>query len=627
MAPKRGRALRTLGTMGVAFATSIAVMSVPESALAAPVKYEAESATISQGVVESNHAGFSGSGFVNFDNVSGSSVEFTVNASKAGEAKLTFRYANGTADNRPVDVNVNGGLAVDERAFAATGAWTTWTSVENTVNLNAGANTIRLTSTGATGGPNLDYIEVEETAAVPALEQEAEDGTISQGVVESNHAGFSGRGFVNYNNVVGSSVEYTISADSGGEHELTFRYANGTTVDRPVSVTVDGGSAQTVSFPGTGAWTTYQTRTAKVTLKAGPNKIKATATTANGGPNADKLTAVLTGPADNEAPTPPKNLQFVSSTHNSVSLKWEAATDNVGVIGYDVYQHGQLVTSVGNVLEATATGLQPDTEYDWTVFAKDRAGNVSQASNNVPGRTKPAPPDSEAPTTPGNLRGTGVTSTSASIAWNASTDNVGVTAYEIHVDGALKQTADGTATTATIASLTTGQEYKVKVRAKDRAGNLSRVLQRDHGQAGRRWRHRCAEPRRGDADRRRRRRGVGPRVPARRLGAGDRARDVQRAAGDRVPATRLSSARSLVRSAPAVRVAPRRRDLAELGLRPVHLHLSHLQWRKPAGQGAVRRCPAVQLDDVARRRAEEPVPQRWPPALQPRRPLPVHLHG
>src|SRR5689334_19022640 len=171
--------------MGVAFATTIAVMSVSESAHAAPVRYEAENATISQGVVESNHAGFSGSGFVNFDNVAGSSVEFTVTAAKAGEAKLTFRYANGTAENRPVDVNVNGSLAVDERAFAATGAWTTWTSATDTVQLTAGANKIRLTSTGATGGPNLAYREVEQTDAAPALEQEAENATISQGVVES----------------------------------------------------------------------------------------------------------------------------------------------------------------------------------------------------------------------------------------------------------------------------------------------------------------------------------------------------------------------------------------------------------------------------------------------------------
>ncbi|HUQ56898.1 PQQ-dependent sugar dehydrogenase [Lentzea sp.] len=310
-------------------------------------------------------------------------------------------------------------------------------------------------------------------AQAAAADREAEQAAISQGVVESNHAGFSGTGFVNYDNVVGSYVEYTVNADSGGEHELAFRYANGTTADRPLSVTVDGADAQTVRFPGTGAWTTWQTRTLKTTLHAGANRIRAAATTANGGPNADKLTVTLTGPPDDEPPTPPRNVQFASSTHNSVTLRWEAAADNVGVTGYDIYQHGQLVTSVGTVLEGTATGLRADTEYDWTVFAKDRAGNVSQASNNVPGRTKPAPPDGQAPTAPGDLRATAATTTSVSLAWTGSTDNVAVTGYEIHFDGALKQTADGSATSAAVAGLTSGQTYQAKVRAKDAAGNLS----------------------------------------------------------------------------------------------------------------------------------------------------------
>ncbi|WP_329790253.1 PQQ-dependent sugar dehydrogenase [Lentzea sp. DG1S-22] len=460
--------MRTLGAMAVVCTTAVTVMSAPESE-AAPVRYEAENAVISQGVVASDRAGFSGAGFVDVGDVAGSSVEFTVTAARAGRTKLVIRYSNGTADPRPVDVSVNGGLAVGNRAFAGTGAWTTWVSAENTVTLGAGANKIKLTSAGATGGPHVDYVQVEEAVA----EQEAEDAVISRGVVESNWAGFSGRGFVNYANVIGSSVEYVVNAESGGEHDLTFRYANGSTTDRPLSVAVDGANAQTVSFPGTGAWTTWRTRTVKATLHAGANRIRATATTANGGPNADKLTAVLVGPPDDEAPTPPRNLRFVGSTHDSVSLRWEAATDNVGVTGYDIYQHGQLVTSVGDVLEATATGLRADTEYDWTVFAKDRAGNVSQASNNVPGRTAPAPVDGQAPTTPGTLRPTGATSTSVSIAWGASTDNVAVTGYEIHFDGALKQTADGSATSATVAGLTTGRTYAVKVRAKDAAGNLS----------------------------------------------------------------------------------------------------------------------------------------------------------
>ncbi len=124
-------------------------------------RHEAEDATISQGVVESNWPGFSGTGFVNYDNVVGSNVQWTVNAGQAGSATLTFRYANGSTANRPMDITVNGVLAADELAFPPTGAWSTWQTATTTVTLNAGANTIRATASTASGGPNVDYLEVD----------------------------------------------------------------------------------------------------------------------------------------------------------------------------------------------------------------------------------------------------------------------------------------------------------------------------------------------------------------------------------------------------------------------------------------------------------------------------------
>jgi endoglucanase len=129
------------------------------------------------------------------------------------------------------------------------------------------------------------------TSTAAPVRYESESATISQGVVESNHAGFTGTGFVNFDNVTGSSVEYTVTAPTTGPYALTFRYANGTTANRPVDVTVNGAlAADDLAFPGTGAWTTYQTVTANATLVAGSNKIKTSAVTANGGPNADSLT-------------------------------------------------------------------------------------------------------------------------------------------------------------------------------------------------------------------------------------------------------------------------------------------------------------------------------------------------
>ncbi|GAA2353995.1 discoidin domain-containing protein [Nonomuraea africana] len=121
--------------------------------------YQAEDATLSQASVASNHAGFTGSGFVDYVNTVGGYVEWTVTAATAGAHTLTFRYANGTTANRPLAVAVNGAAAVS-RDFPGTGAWSTWADVSLTATLNAGANTVRATATAASGGPNLDRLTV-----------------------------------------------------------------------------------------------------------------------------------------------------------------------------------------------------------------------------------------------------------------------------------------------------------------------------------------------------------------------------------------------------------------------------------------------------------------------------------
>ena len=123
-------------------------------------RYEAETATISQGAVAANHAGYSGSGFVDYTNVAGSYLQWTVNAPSAGPAGLSIRYANGTSANRPMDIAVNGTVVAAGRAFNPTADWDTWQTTTLTVPLVAGDNTVRATATGADGGPNVDFIDL-----------------------------------------------------------------------------------------------------------------------------------------------------------------------------------------------------------------------------------------------------------------------------------------------------------------------------------------------------------------------------------------------------------------------------------------------------------------------------------
>src|SRR5256885_7406331 len=86
---------------------------------------------------------------------------------------------------------------------------------------------------------------------------QAETGTIFHGTVDSDHAGFTGTGFVNGTNEVGSWVEISINVGTAGSTSLAYRFANGTTTSRPMTVTVDGATVGTPSFPATGAWTTW----------------------------------------------------------------------------------------------------------------------------------------------------------------------------------------------------------------------------------------------------------------------------------------------------------------------------------------------------------------------------------
>jgi glucose/arabinose dehydrogenase len=145
-------------------------------------------------------------------------------------------------------------------------------------------------------------------AVAASVTYEAEQATIVNGVVESNHSGFTGSGFVNSDNAVGASVEFTVSPASGGIKNLVFRYANGTATSRPASITVNGTQVATLQFPGTGGWTNWMIQTVRTSLNAGPNTVRATSTTANGLGNLDSLTdddGTGSGPISDPIPDDP----------------------------------------------------------------------------------------------------------------------------------------------------------------------------------------------------------------------------------------------------------------------------------------------------------------------------------
>lgn len=89
---------------------------------------------------------------------------------------------------------------------------------------------------------------------------------------------------------------------------------------------------------------------------------------------------------DTQTPSTVTNLTVSGKTTNTVSLTWNASTDNVGVSSYDVYMNGSLKTNVVST-STTVSGLNPSTTYNFYVKAKDAAGNVSANSSTVSATT------------------------------------------------------------------------------------------------------------------------------------------------------------------------------------------------------------------------------------------------
>ena len=172
---------------------------------------------------------------------------------------------------------------------------------------------------------------------------------------------------------------------------------------------------------------------------------------------------------DVQAPTAPTSLIASNITNTTVDLNWTASTDNVGVTSYEIFVDGLLyATSVTN--SATLTGLTQNTSYAITVYAKDAFGNTSTVSNTA-NITTTNIIDINPPTIPTSLIVSNQTSTTIDVSWTASTDNIGISGYDIYVDGIYNATT--AATTYTVTSLTASTTYSFTVLAKDTSNNSS----------------------------------------------------------------------------------------------------------------------------------------------------------
>ncbi len=174
--------------------------------------------------------------------------------------------------------------------------------------------------------------------------------------------------------------------------------------------------------------------------------------------------------SDTETPSVPTSITATNTTTNSTDLSWTASTDNVGVTAYEIFQNGSSIATVATT-NLSITGLTPSTSYSFTIKAKDAAGNSSASSSPISVTTSAPIPDNEAPSAPNGLSASNSTQTSTGLSWTASTDNIGVTEYEVFQNG---MSVGTTSTTSfNITGLVANTTYNFTVKAKDAAGNVS----------------------------------------------------------------------------------------------------------------------------------------------------------
>ena len=134
---------------------------------------------------------------------------------------------------------------------------------------------------------------------------------------------------------------------------------------------------------------------------------------------------------DKTAPQVPAAPSLVAVSQTAATLTWTPTTDNVGVAAYNIFRNGAIVATVNTPLTYSDLNLTSNTKYSYTLAAFDAPGNVSPQSAPLSVTTF-SYPDKTPPSTPTGVGVTPFSDIQLNLSWTPSTDNVGVTGYEIY---------------------------------------------------------------------------------------------------------------------------------------------------------------------------------------------------
>jgi chitodextrinase len=299
-------------------------------------------------------------------------------------------------------------------AAATTYAYTV-KAVDAAGNLSPASTTVSVTTDPPTGGTTSTFIATDDTTIDASLPDKnvgtatrviADGSPVNQGLFKFNvTAGCSSVQSAKLTLTVGTSTDDKsgkggdVHAAGSGWNESTATYNNAASL---VSSAVLG------SFPGTSPGvelgTSYTVDVTPAVTGDGPVSfglttarsdaaryfsIQGTAIAAQQ-PHLTVVCAAGGGGGDTTPPSVPTGLTATASSSTSVALSWTAATDNVGVTGYDVFRGSTQIKQGATGTSFTDSTAAASTTYSYTVKARDAAGNVSAASTAATVTTPPA---------------------------------------------------------------------------------------------------------------------------------------------------------------------------------------------------------------------------------------------
>lgn len=248
---------------------------------ATTVNLEAEESSLSgnttgtKAATNTNHTGYSGTGFVDGLSNAGAAVTFYADVKTGGDYSVGLRYANATGSAKTMSIFVNG-TRVKQTSLATLANWDTWATQNETLPLTAGRNIISYkyyNDAGDTGNVNIDYITVPFSPTV--AKYEAESAELTGGPAKNkDHWFYTGIAFVDSLTSIGAQVKFTVDVPAAGSYQIALRYANGTSNTKTLSTYVNGVDVAQASLTSPGSdWNVWQDNVQTVTLVAGSNTI------------------------------------------------------------------------------------------------------------------------------------------------------------------------------------------------------------------------------------------------------------------------------------------------------------------------------------------------------------------